>query len=44
MKFDGGISLISFNPAYPPMIFTNEQIEKMPVKIIGRVVENRQKY
>lgn len=44
MKFDGGISLISFNPAYPPMIFTNEQIETMPVKIIGRVVENRQKY
>lgn len=44
MKFDGGISLISFNPAYPPMIFTNEQIEKLPVRIIGRVVENRQKY
>ena len=44
MKFDGGISLISFNPSYPPMIFTNEQIETMPVKIIGRVVENRQKY
>lgn len=44
MKFYGGISLISFNPAYPPMMFTNEQIEKMPVKIIGRVVENRQKY
>lgn len=44
MKFDGGISLISFNPAYAPMMFTNEQIEKMPIKIIGRVVENRQKY
>lgn len=44
MKYDGGISLISFNPAYPPMMFSNEQIESLPVKIIGRVVENRQKF
>ena len=44
MKYDGGISLISFNPAYPPMMFSNDQIEKLPVKIIGRVVENRQKF
>jgi len=39
-----GISLISFNPAYPPICFSNEEIEQLPVVIIGKVVENRQKY
>lgn len=44
VKHKGGISLISFNPAYEPMVYTNEQIESLPVTIIGKVVENRQKY
>lgn len=44
MKYENGISLISFNPTYKPMEYTNEQIEKLPVRIIGKVVENRQKY
>lgn len=43
-KYSSGISLISFNPAYEPMNYTNEQIEQLPVTIIGKVVENRQKY
>lgn len=43
-KHTHGISLISFNPAYPPMCFSNEEIEQLPVVIIGKVVENRQKY
>ena len=43
-KYDTGISLISFNPMYAPINFTNEEIEKLPVTIIGKVVENRQKY
>lgn len=43
-KYSSGISLISFNPAYEPMNYTNEQIERLPVTIIGKVVENRQKY
>ena len=43
-KHSSGISLISFNPAYDPIVYTNEQIESLPVTIIGRVVENRQKY
>lgn len=43
-KHKAGISLISFNPAYPPMCFSNEEIERLPVVIIGKVVENRQKY
>lgn len=43
-KYASGISLISFNPAYEPMNYTNEEIEALPVTIIGKVVENRQKY
>ena len=44
MKYEHGISLISFNPAYKPIEFTNQQIIETPVRIIGKVVENRQKY
>lgn len=44
MKYKEGISLISFNPAYEPMQFTNKECEELPVKIIGKVIENRQKY
>lgn len=44
MKYQEGISLISFNPAYEPMTFSNKDIEEKPIKIIGKVVENRQKY
>ena len=43
-KYASGISLISFNPAYEPMNYTNEEIDALPVTIIGKVVENRQKY
>lgn len=44
MKYADGISLISFNPAYEPMTFSNKECESKPIKIIGKVVENRQKY
>lgn len=44
MKYSGGISLLSFNPLYEPMMFSNEEIVTKPVRIIGKVVENRQKY
>lgn len=44
MKYSDGIALISFNPTYPPMNFTKEEISSKPVEIIGKVIENRQKY
>lgn len=44
LKYNHGISLLSFNPAYEPMDFSNQQIEELPVNVIGKVVENRQKY
>ena len=38
-----GITLISNNWAYDPMFYSNEDIEKLPVAILGRVVELRAK-
>lgn len=40
---NGGICLRSLNPEYPPMIYTREQIENIPVRIMGRCVERRGK-
>lgn len=39
-----GIMLIPSNPAYEPMFYSNEDIEKLPVKIIGKVIELRAKF
>lgn len=44
MKYADGIRLLPNNPAFEPMYFTNEEIISKPVRIIGKVVENRQKY
>lgn len=40
-KTTSGITLVSLNPAYDPMVFTNEEIMKLPVTIAGKVVEIR---
>lgn len=39
-----GIFLKPFNPSYDPIFYSNEEIEKLPVHIFGKVVECRQKY
>lgn len=43
-KYSEGISLISLNAKYEPMIFTNKEIQEKPVRIIGKVVELRGKF
>lgn len=43
-KFDGGINLIPNNPSYDVQTYTNEQIEALPVQILGKVVELRGKF
>ncbi len=43
-KYRDGIELISNNPAYKPMFYSNEEIEQKPVRIIGKVVELRGKF
>lgn len=43
-KFTGGINLVPSNPVYEVKTFTNEQIEALPVQILGKVVELRAKF
>ncbi len=44
IKQPNGISLVSLNPAYPPMFYTNEEIATLPVTILGKMVELRAKF
>lgn len=39
-----GIMLIPFNSSYEPLVYTKEQIQKLPVQILGKVVELRGKF
>lgn len=41
---DGALELISTNPSYEPMFFSKEEVLSKPVEIIGKVIENRQKF
>lgn len=43
-KTPDGILLISTNPAYEPMYYSNAEISSLPVRILGRVVELRAKF
>lgn len=44
MKTNDGIMLISTNPKYEPMFYSNKQIEELPLRIWGKVVELRAKF
>ena len=43
-KHDRGIMLVPTNRSYEPQFFSNEDIERIPVRIIGRVMEARRKF
>ena len=43
-KHDKGISLVSFNSKYPPMFYPSDDVKKLPITIIGKVVELRAKF
>ncbi len=43
-KQESGITLIGYNTAvYPPAFYTRKQIEDLPIRILGKVVEVRRK-
>lgn len=42
-KSPQGVTLIPSNPAYEPIYYSNEEIERLPVTVLGRVVELRAK-
>ena len=41
---ENGITLIPYNTEFSQMVYTNEDIEKMPIRIVGKVVELRAKF
>ena len=41
---DNGVTLISTNPSYEPFYYSKEQVNSLPVQIIGKVVELRAKF
>ncbi|MCQ2485121.1 MAG: XRE family transcriptional regulator [Clostridia bacterium] len=44
IKKGTSLTLVPFNSAYEPMIFTPEEIVTLPVRIIGKVVELRRSF
>lgn len=44
-KVTGGIMLYGFNPdVYEPHFYSNQQIEDLPVRILGKVIESRRSW
>lgn len=43
-KYENSIALVSINAKYEPMYFTSQEVDKKPVRIIGKVVELRRKF
>lgn len=44
-KSADGITLIGYNPiVYPPHFYSAHEVETLPVKVIGKVIEVRRKY
>lgn len=43
-KYDNGIMLVPLNKKYEEKFYSNEDIEKLPVRIIGRVVQSRRNH
>lgn len=43
-KGPSGITLIPNNPVFDPMFYTNDEIQSLPVRILGKVVELRAKF
>ena len=39
-----GLTLISINPLFEPMFFSAEQVQRLPIRILGRVIELRARY
>lgn len=43
-KNDNGITLISTNPIYPPFVYSKKDVDELPIRVIGKVVELRAKF
>lgn len=43
-RSDNGIKLVSTNPKYDPFFYTPDEVNSLPVQVIGRVIELRAKF
>lgn len=43
-KLENGIKLLSTNPSYDPFFYTADEVDSLPVRVIGKVVELRAKF
>jgi repressor LexA len=43
-KTPEGVMLVPINPSHEPMFYSNKEIEQLPVRIFGKVVELRAKF
>ena len=43
-KDTGGITLVPFNKTYSPVYYSNKEIQELPVRIVGKVIELRGKF
>ncbi len=44
IKKDNSLVLFPLNPAYEPKVFTGREVQTLPVRIVGKVVELRAKF
>lgn len=43
-KRETGVSLVAYNPAYDPLHYSPEEVEELPVRVYGKVIELRGKF
>lgn len=43
-KTESGVKLVSSNPKYDPFFFSPDEVNNLPVRVIGKVVELRAKF
>ena len=44
VKKESGIVLMSFNSVFDPMVYSEEEVRRTPVRIIGKVIELRARF
>jgi len=43
-KYSNGVRLVPINPEFEPIILNKQEIDEIPVRIIGKVVESRHRW
>lgn len=43
-KLENGIKLLSTNPSYDPFFYTADEVNSLPIRVVGKVVELRAKF